>query len=150
MLAGILTACGSDPAPGPTEQIIVREPGETVTAEVVVDPITSAANPEAAIITQGKAAFGTCAGCHAVDKDAAAMVGPHLHGVVGRKAAALEDYGYSDALVNSGLTWTPEELDKYLANPVTAVPGTSMMAGGVTDPQRRAAIIAYLVDVSAN
>ncbi|MBN9281743.1 MAG: c-type cytochrome, partial [Hyphomicrobium denitrificans] len=50
----------------------------------------------------GKTVFNKCKACHQVDKNA---VGPHLGNLLGRKAGSLEDYKYSDALKNSGITW---------------------------------------------
>ena len=76
------------------------------------------------------------------------MAGPNLHGVVGRADGALDDYAYSDALLASGLTWTQDELDAFLANPTAKVAGTTMVAGAVSDPESRAAIIAYLGSLS--
>ena len=52
-----LTACGADPAPGPVEQIIVREPGA---APAVAVAATEA--PASTLIADGKAAFANCAG----------------------------------------------------------------------------------------
>ena len=77
-------------------------------------------------------------------------VGPNLYGIVGQTAASVEGFNYSDALASSGITWTEEELDAYIANPAAKVPGTTMMAGAITDAGRREAIIAYIENVSAN
>jgi hypothetical protein len=59
----LLAACGADPAPGPVEQIIVREPGAAPveTAAVVTD-----AAPAGALLAEGKAAFASCSACHAL------------------------------------------------------------------------------------
>ena len=57
-----------------------------------------AALPAAAMAADaenGKTVFNKCKACHQVDKNA---VGPHLGGVVGRKAASVEGFAYSDAL----------------------------------------------------
>lgn len=133
-----LAACGSK-AESPVEQIVVRKPGEAAAAAI----------PAAAddLLTKGKAAFATCAACHAAEPDAASGVGPNLHGVVGRKAGSLAGFAYSDAMAKSGITWTEGELEAFLANPSGKVPGTSMAAGQVGDASRRAAIIAYLVSL---
>ena len=141
-----LAACGSDPAPEPTEQIVVDETGDAGKAP--------ADQPEAAeetgggdLVAEGKAAFAICAACHKVEKGVASPIGPNLHGVVGRKAASLEDFPrYSDALKASGITWSEAELDAFLANPTQKVSGTTMTAGGTADAEKRKAIIAYLKD----
>jgi cytochrome c len=91
--------------------------------------------------TKGTGVFVTCKTCHdpAVNK-----IGPHLGGVVGRKAGSIADYTYSAANKNSGITWTPEKLFQYLENPQRVVPGTKMAFAGLSDPQKRADVIAYL------
>lgn len=134
----LLAGCGSKEQP-PVEQIVVREPGQ---------PGPAAATTADSPASIGKAAFAACSTCHAVNLAAAAGIGPNLHGVVGRKAGALEGFAYSDALKGSGLTWTEAELDAFLANPAAKVPGTTMAAGGVSDPARRKAIIAYLASLT--
>ena len=143
-----LTACGSDPAPGPTEQIVVREPGEAMSSPTAAQP--AGVSEATDLVAAGEAAFAACVACHVVAKDAASTIGPNLYGIVGQKAAAVTDANYSDALKASGITWTEAELDAYISNPTAKVPGTTMAAGAVADPEQRKAIIAYLKDVSAS
>jgi len=81
-----------------------------------------------------------CAGCHALDRD---KEGPRLQGVFGRKAASITSFQFSDALKRSGITWTEEMLDKWLANPEALAPGNDMDFH-VADPQERRQIIEYL------
>lgn len=69
--------------------------------------------------------------------------GPSLIGVQGRKAASAPGFAYSAALKASGLTWTAVDLDRFLADPAVAVPGTAMPIK-VPDARQRADIIAYL------
>jgi cytochrome c len=88
----------------------------------------------------GKALYQGCAACHSIDDN---DLGPLHRGVVGRKAGIVKDYNYSAALKNSGLTWTEDNLDRWLTNPSTLVPGTKMFFK-IDDPQARADIIAYL------
>jgi cytochrome c len=56
----------------------------------------------------------------------------------------VADYAYSPALKASGLTWDPDNLDRWLTNPQALVPGTKMNFL-LADPQTRADVIAYLV-----
>ncbi|MEM8918378.1 MAG: c-type cytochrome [Pseudomonadota bacterium] len=145
-LAFTLAGCSSEPAPEPVEQIVVREPGEAA------QPVTAAAedgSAETDLIATGEAIFATCAGCHAAEPGAAAMAGPNLHAIVGAKAGAVEGFAYSEALLASGLTWTEAELDAYLANPTGKVPGTTMVAGALPDPDRRKAVIAWLASTGS-
>jgi cytochrome c len=89
------------------------------------------------------AAFAQCMSCHTVEPGRN-MIGPSLHGVVGRKAASLPGYAYSDALKASGLTWDAATLDKWLVNPMQDVPGTKMVFAGMPDPARRKQLIDWL------
>lgn len=91
--------------------------------------------------TKGAAVFVQCKTCHDV---AVNKIGPHLQGVVGRKAGSIADFTYSAANKNSGITWTPEKLFQYLEKPQRVVPGTKMTFAGISDPQKRADVIAYL------
>jgi len=90
---------------------------------------------------KGKVDFITCQTCHdpKVNK-----IGPHLDGVVGRKAGSVADFTYSAANKGSGITWTPEKLFQYLEAPQRVVPGTKMTFAGFSDPQKRADVIEYL------
>lgn len=90
----------------------------------------------------GEALFRRCALCHSFDP-AERKNGPHFLGVVGRDAAAVEGYDYSEALRQSGLVWTEEMLELYLADPQALVPGTRM-GKGVADEGVRRDLIAYL------
>lgn len=137
LVAISLTACGGE-SPDPVEQIVVAEPGETAPAEAASGDLVAA----------GEKAFAVCKACHAVDSAAGSGIGPNLAGVVGRKAGALDGFGYSDAMASSGITWSAAELDGFLENPSAKVPGTTMAAGAERDPQRRAAIIAYLASLA--
>lgn len=92
----------------------------------------------------GEKDFVVCRACHQIGPGAKIAVGPVLNGVVGRKAGTYPGYEYSPANKNSGIVWTPEELDKYLTNPQTVVPHTKMIFAGIKDAQKRKNIIAYL------
>lgn len=85
-----------------------------------------------------------CSLCHSLTINRA---GPILAGVYGRKAGHLSDFSYSMAVKNSGVIWEASSLDKWLTSPSAFIPGTRM-AFNVSDPQKRADIIAYLKTVS--
>jgi cytochrome c len=98
----------------------------------------------------GKMVFMKCMICHKVGPGAMNGVGPHLNGVVGRKAGTVEGYAYSDANKNSGLTWDEATLTKYLPGPQQLVPGTKMTFVGLPDPKDVADVIAYLKTFKAD
>lgn len=93
---------------------------------------------------RGAAAFRQCAACHALEPDRH-LTGPSLAGVVGRKAGTAAGFGrYSAALVESGIDWGEETLDRWLASPGRVVPGTSMRIRGIADTSTRQDLIAFL------
>jgi cytochrome c len=76
-------------------------------------------------------------------------MGPTMAGIVGRKAGSVNGYAYSPAMAKSGIVWNEAKLDAYMANPKGVVPGTKMAFGGVPQPEKRKAIIAYLKTLPA-
>jgi cytochrome c len=89
---------------------------------------------------RGKTLYQACEACHSIDEN---DLGPRHRGVVGRPAGSVEEYAYSTALKNSGLTWDEATLDRWLTNPSALVPGTKMFFQ-ISDAQNRADIIAFL------
>lgn len=86
-----------------------------------------------------------CGGCHALDENGP---GPRHRGVVGRRAASVAGFAYSAALANSGLTWTVKNLDRWLADPNSVVPGNRMVVRLAGQADDRADLIAYLAAAS--
>ncbi len=89
----------------------------------------------------GEAIYGRCLACHALAYD---RTGPRHCGLFGRRAGSVKGFAYSDAMQRSKIVWNEKTLDRFLANPLTAVPGTAMGYAGVTDRMERADLIAYL------
>ena len=92
---------------------------------------------------RGEARFQDCAACHKLEAGAN-NVGPSLHDIFTRKAGTLEDFRYSPAMKRSGIVWTPEALDKFIADPQATVPANRMPYAGMANPSDRADLIAYL------
>jgi cytochrome c2 len=93
---------------------------------------------------RGAKRFEECASCHTLERTQNTL-GPSLYGVFSRKAGALAEYRYSPAMKRSGITWTPEAVDAFIADPQTTVPANRMPYAGLTDPAARADLIAFLV-----
>jgi len=95
----------------------------------------------------GQRAFRQCRACHSIDEGGRNGVGPSLHGIIGRRAAAVEGYRYSAAMqrkAEEGLVWTTDRLRAYLANPRAVVPGGSMTFVGLRDAAVLDDLLAYL------
>jgi cytochrome c len=92
----------------------------------------------------GRAIFQrVCQNCHSAEIGVN-KVGPSLWNVVGRKAAAVPDFIYSDAMKSNQSVWTAASLDAYLADPRGDVHGVKMFFKGLPGPQDRSDVIAYL------
>jgi cytochrome c len=96
---------------------------------------------------RGQAKFGDCAACHKLEAGAN-NVGPSLHGIFTRKAGEIADFRYSPAMKRSGITWTPETLDKFISDPQVMVPANRMPYAGMASAGDRADLIAYLQDAT--
>ena len=92
---------------------------------------------------RGETRFKDCAACHHLEAGSN-NVGPSLHEIFQRKAGALSDFRYSPAMKRSGITWTPETLDKFITDPQGMVPANRMPYAGMANPGDRADLIAYL------
>jgi cytochrome c2 len=115
-------------------------------AAIVLVAAASAAHADGDA-ARGEKRFEECVACHSTERGANA-VGPTLHGVFDRKAGELADYRYSPALKRSGITWTPQTLDAFIADPQQVVPANRMPYAGLPDAGARADLIAYLQKVS--
>lgn len=91
----------------------------------------------------GEAIYPRCGACHTLAYD---RVGPRHCGVIGRPAGSVVGFEYSPAMKRSKLTWTRENLERFLADPVSTVPGTTMTYAGVPDAKERADLIAFLAN----
>ncbi|HEV7309495.1 cytochrome c family protein [Ensifer sp.] len=96
--------------------------------------------------TAGAQVFRKCAACHTASEPVN-RVGPSLLGVVGRPAASVADYSYSDAMKAfgaAGHVWDEATLAEYLLSPKAMVGATKMTFAGLKKPQDIADVIAYL------
>jgi cytochrome c len=110
---------------------------------ITVGAVADAADPGDA--AAGKAYFTqTCRQCHSAEPgDGGGEIGPSLVGVYGRPAGVGDArFDYTKALMASKLTWTRETLDRFLTDPGTTVPGTTM-ALPIPAKQDRDNVIAY-------
>ena len=109
--------------------------------------IVAVGTANAADAGRGEKLFVECASCHSIEKGVDG-VGPTLFGLFQRKAGDVTDFRYSPALKRSGITWTAQTLDQYIADPQKSVPGNRMPYSGMPDAGERADLIAYLQKAS--
>ena len=86
-------------------------------------------------VDAGKRVARQCAACHSF-VEGKNKIGPSLFGVVGRKAGTVPNFAYSPAMKNSGIVWTPDQLDIYLNGPKAMVLGNQMGHAGVSKEVR--------------
>ena len=94
---------------------------------------------------EGKLLFNNaCRTCHSVN-EGDNRLGPSLHGIVGRPSGAMEGVNYSSALSDGAVTFDEATLDRFIENPDAVAPGHGMKPfGGISSPEDRAAIVAFL------
>jgi cytochrome c len=92
----------------------------------------------------GRAAFARCASCHQVGPSARNGFGPHLNGIIGRRAGSTPDYAYSAAMKNAGIVWSEQTLTAFLKSPGDTVPGNKMRFWGIGSDRQIADLLAYL------
>ncbi|GEM_PF-1204630 len=79
----------------------------------------------------GAELFATyCAGCHNLTAEHSA--GPHLDGVVGRRAGDVEGFDATSALTAQDIVWTQDNLAEFIVNPAQFAPGTAKTSMGLT------------------
>jgi cytochrome c len=107
--------------------------------------------PVADVAAGEKVAQQKCASCHDFANGGPNKIGPNLYGVVGGKHAHQPTFAYSAAM--KGLAaedWTYVALEKFVKDPKAAIPGTKMTFAGLSKPQDRINLIAYLRGLSAS
>jgi cytochrome c len=141
--AALAAGCGKPASQGGTSEApAAKAPSE---AEMRAALATLPAPYNGADLANGEAKFGLCGACHTIAPGGPNLTGPHLHGVVGRKAGSLPDYNYSDAVKAAGFTWDPARLDKWLTDPRADLPGNKMSFFGLKNPKDRKDLIAFLM-----
>ena len=130
----MMTACAEGGGEPPAT------PAATAAAPAAdLQTLLAAADPE-----KGKVLFLQCRACHSLEAGGANKVGPNLHGFLGRKAGLAAGFSYSEAVSQSGVVWSAETLDQWLARPSDFLPGNRMVFVGIRKPEDRANLIAYL------
>lgn len=99
---------------------------------------------------RGEHVFRRCLLCHVIDPNKTNALAPPLHNVIGRPAASITGFQYSEIMRqagNQGLVWSSEALFYFLDRPDVFMPGTYMAFAGLEEPERLD-VIAYLEKIS--
>ncbi|WP_253284442.1 MULTISPECIES: cytochrome c family protein [unclassified Ruegeria] len=107
-----------------TARLIFHSDGKKVAATPAAETAAVAA-AASGDIKAGKKVFRKCSACHKLNEGSNA-VGPSLHAVIGKPAGQVEGFKYSAPVQNSGIVWTQENLNAFLADPKGFLPGNRM------------------------
>jgi cytochrome c len=110
-------------------------------AGLLVMGLAGAGPPDPSEIAAGQEIYERCAACHSLDRD---RVGPRHCGVFGRRAGSVPGFAYSESMRASGIVWSRQTLDAFLADPLGTVPGTLMTYAGIQDSKERDQLLAFL------
>ncbi|WP_426230754.1 c-type cytochrome [Pararhizobium sp. DWP3-4] len=95
--------------------------------------LATAAPVSAADSERGRRIYERCSSCHVLDEKRN-VFGPHLKGIIGRRAGSLPDYAYSQAMraaSEAGLVWEELALRDFLYSPKKKAPGSKMRFWGL-------------------
>ena len=85
-----------------------------------------------------------CSICHTLTSEGERRAAPPLGGVIGRPAAAVAGYPYSEALARSGIVWDGASIDAlFERGPDVCVPGTIMPTQRIAGADDRRDLIDY-------
>ena len=117
----------------------VEVEGEGGEAEKPIAFYLASADP-----AKGEQVFKKCAACHNADPGGANALGPALYGVMGNPVAGHPGFAFSAALKGKGGQWDWDSMSAWLANPKKFAPGTKMTFAGLSKPEDRANLMAFL------
>ena len=92
----------------------------------------------------GEQVFKKCTACHNADKGGANALGPNLWGMMGEPIGKGHGFPFSPALSGVGGNWNWDTMSAWLTSPKKFAPGTKMTFAGLSNPQDRANVIAFL------
>ncbi len=151
-----LAGCGGGQPPATQSTPPAAEPPATADSAVPAETAAPAAAGDlaamiaAADVAKGKTLFLQCRACHSLAPESEpGKIGPTLYGVIGRPAGSVAGFAYSDAVAQSGKTWTVDQIDHWLEKPSEFLPGNKMVFIGLKNPQDRANVLAYIQQESA-
>lgn len=121
----------------PIEGVVSAEAGAA--AEQPIEFYLAKADP-----AKGADVFKKCQACHTIEQGQPNGLGPNLYHVVGEPAGSGRGFAWSPALSGKGGTWNWDTLNQWLTSPKKYAPGTKMTFAGLSNPEERANVIAFL------
>jgi cytochrome c len=118
---------------------VVQEGEGGAEAEKPIEFYLASADPAA-----GEQVFKKCTACHNADQGGANALGPNLWDVLGEPVGKGKGFPFSPALSGVGGTWNWHNMSEWLKSPKKFAPGTKMTFAGLSNPQDRANVIAFL------
>ena len=128
---------------------------EGVEAEGAAGPAVAAV-PIATLLptadpAKGEEVFKKCASCHSINQGGANGIGPNLYATLGDGIGqGKAGYAFSEALKGKGGKWDFEAMNAWLTSPKAFANGTKMSFAGLSKPEDRANVIAYLNKQGSN
>ena len=107
--------------------------------EVPIETLLASADP-----AKGEASFKKCMACHTITAGGANGIGPNLHGIVGKPIGKIGGFAYSADIAGHGGNWDWANLNAWLSSPKKFAGGTKMSFAGLSNPEERANLMAYL------
>ena len=123
----------------------VAAEGEGAEAAKPIEFYLASADP-----AKGEQVFKKCTACHNADQGGANALGPNLWDVLGEPVGKGKGFPFSPALSGVGGTWNWDNMSEWLKSPKKFAPGTKMTFAGLSNPQDRANVIAFLNTHSDN
>lgn len=126
-----------------------------------VEADASAGGPAAAVpiatllptadAAKGADVFKKCMACHTATQGGANGIGPNLWATLGEPIGQGKGgFAFSDALKGKGGNWDFEAMNAWLTSPRAFAAGTKMTFAGLSKPEDRANVIAYLNSLGSN
>jgi len=94
---------------------------------------------------KGEKLFAKCTACHTINQGGSNGIGPNLYATLGESIGhGKGGFPFSSALADHGGTWDFASMDAWLSSPKAFAAGTKMSFAGMSKPEDRANLIAYL------
>ncbi len=127
------------------EDVEAEAGGEAPAAVVPIATLLATADP-----AKGAEVFKKCASCHNAAQGGANGIGPNLWGILGAKHGHSAGFAYSEGMTAMPGNWDFDALNAWLTKPSAYVKGTKMNFAGLSKPEDRANIIAWLNTQGSN